>query len=219
MDAFGIEVDGLVCADLGASTGGFTDVLLQRGAKRVYAIDVGYGQLHWPCARPPLWSWTRERSLSRRAPRSCTSITIDASFISLRLILPAARRLLASDGQIVALIEPQFEAGRDQIGKGGVVRDAQIHRQVLVDVVNWCEAEGLNPQGLIPSPLFGPRESRIPPLATSRSPIRPRARLFVGVLRSKVQNPYPIVHGPACQYAEDRVGVSPVQIIMKLDRR
>ena len=162
LDAFGIEVGDLICADLGASTGGFTDVLLQRGAKRVYAVDVGYGQLHWRLRQDPhvvVMERVNARYLGE-LPEVVDLITIDASFISLRLILPAARRLLASDGQIVALIKPQFEAGRDQIGKGGVVRDAKIHRQVLANLVNWCEEEGLNPQGLIPSPLLGPKGNR-----------------------------------------------------------
>lgn len=163
--AFGIEPAGWVCADVGASTGGFTDVLLQRGAGRVYAIDVGYGQLHWRLRQDPrviVLERTNARYLDA-LPESVALATIDASFISLRLLLPAVRRWLVPakpGGQIVALVKPQFEAGREQIDKGGVVRDPKIHRRVLNELLVWAEAEGLSPQGLIPSPLLGPKGNR-----------------------------------------------------------
>ncbi len=163
--AFGIDPTGWVCADVGASTGGFTDVLLQGGASRVYAIDVGYGQLHWRLRQDPrvvVLERTNARYLDA-LPEAVALITVDASFISLRLLLPTVRRWLSSEepgGQIVALVKPQFEAGREQIDKGGVVRDPKIHRQVLSKLLVWAEAEGLSPQGLISSPLLGPKGNR-----------------------------------------------------------
>ncbi len=162
LDAFGIDPAGLICADLGASTGGFTDVLLQRGAARVYAVDVGYGQLHWRLRTDPrvvVMERTNARYLES-LPEPVHLIVIDASFISLRLILPAARRLLAPGGQIIALIKPQFEAGRARVGKGGVVRDARVHRQVLREMVDWAAVHGYGPRGLIPSPILGPKGNR-----------------------------------------------------------
>lgn len=162
LDAFGVDPTGWVCADLGASTGGFTDVLLQRGAVRVYAVDVGYGQLHWRLRTDPRVT-VMERINARyldRLPEPIQLVVIDASFISLRLILPAAQRILAPDGQIIALIKPQFEAGRERVGKGGVVRDERVHRQVLRDMVTWAAERGYGPQGLIPSPILGPKGNR-----------------------------------------------------------
>ena len=159
LDAFGIDPQGWVCADVGASTGGFTDVLLQRGAKRVYAIDVGYGQLHWRLRQDPrvvVMERTNARYL-QQLPEPVHLVTLDASFISLRLLLLPARRWLAEGGQMVALVKPQFEAGRERVGKGGVVRDSAVHRQVLMEVVAWADAHELGPQGLIPSPIRGPK--------------------------------------------------------------
>ena len=162
LDAFGVAPAGWVCADLGASTGGFTDVLLQRGAARVYAVDVGYGQLHWRLRNDPrvvVMERTNARYLES-LPEPMQLVVIDASFISLRLILPAARRILAPGGQIIALIKPQFEAGRERVGKGGVVRDARVHRDVLREMVDWAAAQGYGPQGLVPSPILGPKGNR-----------------------------------------------------------
>ncbi|NOX62454.1 MAG: TlyA family RNA methyltransferase [Chloroflexi bacterium] len=162
LDAFAIEPKGWVCADIGASTGGFTDALLQRGAARVYAIDVGYGQLHWRLRQDPRVV-VMERTNARHLvalPDPIDLVTIDASFISLKLLLPAARRLLRPQGMIVALIKPQFEAGREQVGKGGVVRDPAVHRRVLKDMLSWTAEEGFSPQDLIPSPLLGPKGNR-----------------------------------------------------------
>jgi len=162
LDAFGVTPAGRVCADLGASTGGFTDVLLQRGAARVYAVDVGYGQLHWRLRTDPrvvVMERTNARYL-QSLPEPVQLAVIDASFISLRLLLPAARRILAPGGEIIALIKPQFEAGRERVGKGGVVRDARVHRQVLREVVDWAIAHDFGPQGLIPSPILGPKGNR-----------------------------------------------------------
>jgi 23S rRNA (cytidine1920-2'-O)/16S rRNA (cytidine1409-2'-O)-methyltransferase len=158
LDAFGVGPVGWVCADIGASTGGFTDCLLQRGAARVYAIDVGYGQLAWSLRKDQ-----RVISIERTNIRYLTSLpepvglaTVDVSFISLDLVLPRVASLLAADGQIIALIKPQFEVGKRQVGKGGVVRDPLQHRAVLhARLTHACEI-GLAPAGLIRSPIIGP---------------------------------------------------------------
>ncbi len=155
---FGVDVRGLVVADVGASTGGFTDCLLQRGASRVYAIDVGYGQLDWRLRNDPrvvVMERVNARYLER-LPEPVELVTIDVSFISLTLILPAAVRWLTDTGRVVALIKPQHEAGRSDVGKGGVVRDPLVHRRVLIKVLKSAADSGLGLQGLIPSPLRGP---------------------------------------------------------------
>ena len=154
-----LDVKGLVCADVGASTGGFTDCMLQRGADRVYAIDVGKGVMHWKMRNHPrvvLMERTNARNLLS-LPEKVELITIDASFISLRLLLPAVLRwLLPGSGRILALIKPQFEAGRAQVSKGGVVQSARVHSQVLRDVMGFALASGLHPEALMQSPLRGP---------------------------------------------------------------
>lgn len=163
LDAFGLDVSGRVCADVGACTGGFTDVLLQRGGARVYAIDVGYGQLAWKLRqdeRVVVMERTNARHLET-LPEPVSFICVDVSFISLRLILPAARKWMAvdkegrPDGDIVALIKPQFEAGPARVGKGGIVRDPAVHRQVLEDFLSWAVEEGFSPAGLTRSPIQG----------------------------------------------------------------
>jgi 23S rRNA (cytidine1920-2'-O)/16S rRNA (cytidine1409-2'-O)-methyltransferase len=158
LDGFALDVSDLTCADVGASTGGFTDCLLQRGAARVYAIDVGYGQIDWKLRRDPrvvVMERTNARYLeSLQEPIDLA--TIDASFISLTLILPKVYGWLKPDGQVVTLVKPQFEAGRDQVGKGGVVRDPAIHADVLRHVLTWANAQGLTPLGTIRSPITGP---------------------------------------------------------------
>jgi len=166
LDAFPISVAGAACADVGASTGGFTDVLLQRGAARVIAIDVGYGQIDWTLRSDPRVSVldrTNARSVTALPPDPSTGrptiariVTIDVSFISLKLILPAVASWLAEDGHVIALIKPQFEAGRDRVGKGGVVRDPQTHRDVLRSMLNWAAEHGWITCGLIRSPIEGP---------------------------------------------------------------
>lgn len=158
LDAFGIDPAGAICADVGASTGGFTDLLLQRGASRVYAIDVGYGQFAWKL-RQDERVVVMERTNARYVetlPEPIDLVTIDVSFISLNLILPAVIKWLGSPAVIVALVKPQFEAGKAQVGKGGVVREKGIHRQVLHNVTAWAADLGLSILGLIPSPLTGP---------------------------------------------------------------
>ncbi len=162
LDTFQIDVHGLVCADVGASTGGFTDCLLQRGAAHVFAIDVGYGQLAWTLQQDP-----RVTVVDRTNVRFLTAlpgethvdlVTIDVSFIGLGLVIPAVRRWLAGSvhGGIVALIKPQFEAGRTQVGKGGVIRDPEVHRAVLTQVLSAAASEGLDVLGLTTSPITGP---------------------------------------------------------------
>lgn len=158
LDAFEIDPAAKACADVGASTGGFTDVLLQRDAARVYAIDVGYGQLAWNLRqddRVVVMERTNARHLDT-LPEIIDLVTIDASFISLKLIFPAVIRWLAAGAKVVALVKPQFEAGKDQVGKGGVVRDRAVHYGVLEQAVADAAAHHLNLAGLIPSPITGP---------------------------------------------------------------
>ncbi len=164
---FGLDVAGAVVADVGASTGGFTDCLLQRGARRVYAIDVGYGQLAWRLRNDPrvvVMERTNARYLES-LPEPVGLVTADVSFISLGLILPAAVRWLTpplspptvgGEGEVVALIKPQFEAGRREVGKGGVVRDPEVHRRVLERVLSMAAQLDLGLRGLMKSPLRGP---------------------------------------------------------------
>jgi 23S rRNA (cytidine1920-2'-O)/16S rRNA (cytidine1409-2'-O)-methyltransferase len=155
---FRLDVSGLICADVGASTGGFTDCLLKHGAAKVYAIDVGYGQLAWKLRQDPrvvVLERTNIRYLES-LPEPIDLATIDFSFISLGLVLPPVINLLKPQGQIIALVKPQFEAGREQVGKGGVVKEPEVHRQVLYRVTKMAQDLGLQLLGLIPSPLLGP---------------------------------------------------------------
>ncbi len=155
---FGLDVAGVVAADVGASTGGFTDCLLQHGASRVYAIDVGYGQLDWRLRnddRVVVVERTNARYLES-LPEPVDLVTADVSFISLELILPTAVGWLRPEGQVVALVKPQFEAGRREVGKGGVVRDSEVHRDVLRRIVGAASVLGLGLRGLVASPLRGP---------------------------------------------------------------
>jgi 23S rRNA (cytidine1920-2'-O)/16S rRNA (cytidine1409-2'-O)-methyltransferase len=160
LDAFGLDVSGLVAVDVGASTGGFTDCLLQRGAARVYAIDVGYGQLAWKLQTDPrvvVLDRTNVRYLEELPGGALADLgVIDASFISLDRVLPPTLRLLHAGGEIVALIKPQFEAGREDVGKGGVVRDHHVHRRVLLETAAMAHALGLAVGGLTVSPARGP---------------------------------------------------------------
>lgn len=165
LETFALEVAGKVCADVGASTGGFTDCLLQRGATRVYAVDVGKGILHWKLrqdSRVVVMEQTNARFLEQ-LPEPVSLITVDASFISLRVLLPVVRGWLpgaeADDpGGIVALIKPQFEAGRREVSRGkGVIRDEELHRKVLSDVLQYAATEGLHARALMRSPLVGPK--------------------------------------------------------------
>jgi 23S rRNA (cytidine1920-2'-O)/16S rRNA (cytidine1409-2'-O)-methyltransferase len=165
LDHFRIAVEGDVALDIGASTGGFTEVLLSRGARCVYAVDVGHGQLAWALRQDPRVV-VRERLNARYLtrvdiPEPADIITCDASFIGLATVLPAPLALAAEKAQLVALVKPQFEAGPAQIGKGGVVRDPKIHREVCERVAVWVAAQpGWSVVGNVESPILGPEGNR-----------------------------------------------------------
>ncbi len=160
LDTFGVTPDGKICVDCGASTGGFTDCMLKRGAQKVYAIDVGYGQLAWSLRsdeRVVVMERTNIRYVTHEhVPDEIQLAVIDVSFISLRIVLPAVKALLAPDGEIVCLIKPQFEAGKEKVGKKGVVRDISVHKEVLRDFVANAEALGFGVKGITFSPIKGP---------------------------------------------------------------
>jgi 23S rRNA (cytidine1920-2'-O)/16S rRNA (cytidine1409-2'-O)-methyltransferase len=184
LEAFVIDVKGLICADVGASTGGFTDCLLQRGAAKVYAVDVGKGILHWKLRNDPrviVMEETNARFVES-LPEEVSLVTVDASFISLKILLPVIKKWLFPPfdptfgrqgrfpslskegkkkderGEVIALIKPQFEAGRKDVARGdGVIRDPEIHKQVLLDVLGFAQNEGFQIRGLIKSPLLGPK--------------------------------------------------------------
>ena len=180
-DAFDLDVNGEVCADVGASTGGFTDCLLQHGAARVYAIDVGKGILHWNLRKHPrvvVMEETNARFVEN-LPEPVRFVSMDASFISLKILLPVVKGWLPSPhplcplsspggrgegvggvvrGEVVALIKPQFEAGRRDAARGkGVIRDPEVHRRVLMDILTFAEEQGFSISGLIQSPIEGPK--------------------------------------------------------------
>ncbi len=156
---FGIDPTGKVAADIGASTGGFTDCLLQHGAARVYAVDVGYGQLAWSLRQDPrvrVIDRTNIRTLPPdRIPEAVDLATIDVSFISLTKVLPRAAELLKPHGGIVALVKPQFEVGKGEVGKGGIVRDPAKRERVLDEIVRFAETMGWISKGVMPSPITG----------------------------------------------------------------
>lgn len=159
LEYFGLDLFGSVAADIGASTGGFTDCMLQKGALRVYAIDVGYGQLDYKLRIDPRVINMEKENVRyldpARIPEKLDFISIDVSFISLKLIFPVAAGLLKPDGGIICLIKPQFEAGREQVGKNGIVRDPMIHEEVIRNVFRYGEEQGLYPHGLTFSPVTG----------------------------------------------------------------
>ncbi len=155
LDSFKIDISGRICADVGACTGGFTDVLLQNGASKVFAIDVGYGQLDWNLrhdSRVVVMERTNARYLDT-LPSEVDFVAIDVSFISLKLVLPAAEGWIQPEADIVVLVKPQFEAGRKYVGKGGIVRDSEVHREVLSDLLAWTSGRDITPVGLIRSPI------------------------------------------------------------------
>ncbi|MCF8032641.1 MAG: TlyA family RNA methyltransferase [Desulfarculaceae bacterium] len=161
LDHFGLAVEGMACLDVGASTGGFTDCLLQRGAASVVAVDVGYGQMAWKLRQDPrvgLIERTNARNLSEDvAPGPFGLIVVDVSFISLTLVLPRLSPRLGPGGWLLPMVKPQFEAGREAVGQGGVVRDPEV-RQAAVDKVSAClESLGLRVGGAAPSPIQGPK--------------------------------------------------------------
>lgn len=158
LKTFGIDVTQRICADVGASTGGFTDCLLQNGAARIYSIDVGYGQIDYSLRQNEkvhVIERTNARFLEK-LPEQVDLVTIDASFISLKLLLPTIKNWLSKQSEIVMLIKPQFEAGRNDVGKGGVVRDARTHRKVLISILSFAQDIGFHVRGLTQSPLKGP---------------------------------------------------------------
>jgi len=158
LDSFGVQVTGVVAADVGASTGGFTDCLLQRGVRKVYAIDVGYGQLAWRLRQHPrvvVMERVNVRYLES-LPEPIDLAAVDVSFISLELVLPSVTGWLKPAGDIISLIKPQFEAGRAEVGKGGVVKDPEVHRAVLGNILAWALDHGLAVRSLMTSPLKGP---------------------------------------------------------------
>jgi 23S rRNA (cytidine1920-2'-O)/16S rRNA (cytidine1409-2'-O)-methyltransferase len=161
LDAFGIDARGRVALDIGASTGGFTDCLLRRGAARVMAVDVGYGQLAWSLRHDPrvtVIERTNVRYLDAGVLPACADlVVIDVSFISLRLVLPAVRQLCHPGAAVVALVKPQFEVGKGCVGKGGVVRDARLREETIDGVAAAAETLGYVVKGRVDSPLPGPR--------------------------------------------------------------
>ena len=160
LDHLGWDAAGVTAIDVGASTGGFTDVLLARGAARVYAVDVGHGQLAWTLREDPrvvVMERTNARHLTAdHVPDAIDLVVCDASFIALAKVLPAALALARAGARLVALVKPQFEAGRGEVGKGGVVRDAAVHARVCTAVRAWLEASGWTVAGLATSPITGP---------------------------------------------------------------
>lgn len=162
LEVFAIPVQGLVALDLGASTGGFTDCLLQRGASRVYAVDVGHGQLHQRLRQDPRVS-VMEKINARHPfalPEKVDLITVDVSFISLTLVLPSAIRHLTAGEYVAALVKPQFEAEKGEVGRGGVIRDPQIHARVLGRMISWAVGQGLRVRNLCASPILGDAGNR-----------------------------------------------------------
>lgn len=164
MELYGLELTDKVCMDIGASTGGFTDCMLQNGANKVYSVDVGYGQLDWK-----LRNDERVINMERTNIRHVTTeeidnaldfVSIDVSFISLKLVLPVAHKLMNDTGEIVFLIKPQFEAGKENVGKNGVVKDPKIHKKVILDLLTFAQSNGFDYIGLSYSPIKGPKGNR-----------------------------------------------------------
>jgi 23S rRNA (cytidine1920-2'-O)/16S rRNA (cytidine1409-2'-O)-methyltransferase len=164
IEHFNIDVSDLVMLDIGASTGGFTDCLLQNGAKKVIAVDVGYGQLHWKLRQDPRVVVIEKTNARYLDPGQIDDVpdgaVIDVSFISLKLVIPVISKLLSADSFIVALIKPQFEAGKDQVGKGGVVRDEETRNAIVSDIRKFCISQGWRSEGEIPSPILGPKGNK-----------------------------------------------------------
>jgi 23S rRNA (cytidine1920-2'-O)/16S rRNA (cytidine1409-2'-O)-methyltransferase len=156
-----IDCTGMVCLDVGASTGGFTDCLLQHGASRVYAVDVGYGQLAWLLRQDDRVVVIERTNIRKMDPalinRPIDLVTIDVSFISLKNVVPSTLQFLKPEGVILALIKPQFEAGKGRVGKGGVVRDRRLHAEIIDDLRNFFSRHALLCGPVIPSPVLGPK--------------------------------------------------------------
>ena len=160
MEVFPVTVEGKVCMDIGASTGGFTDCMLQNGAAKVYSIDVGYGQFAWKLRQDPRVVCMEKTNIRYVTPEDIGEavdfFSVDVSFISLGKVLPAVRELLSDGAEGVCLIKPQFEAGREKVGKKGVVRDPAVHREVIENVISFSRDTGFSPMGLSFSPVRGP---------------------------------------------------------------
>lgn len=164
MNTFGIDLTDKVCMDIGASTGGFTDCMLQNNASKVFAVDVGYGQFAWKLRTDDRVVCMEKTNIRYVTPEdigvALDFASIDVSFISLRTIMPAVKALLGDKGEVVALIKPQFEAGRDKVGKKGVVRDKEVHLEVINTIINFLMENELNVLGLSYSPIKGPEGNR-----------------------------------------------------------
>jgi 23S rRNA (cytidine1920-2'-O)/16S rRNA (cytidine1409-2'-O)-methyltransferase len=165
LDTFHIPVAGKVCMDVGASTGGFTDCLLQKGAKRVYAVDVGYGQLAWKLRQDPRVVVLERQNIrylpKELVPEPIELVTIDTSFISLKLVIPSVMPFLDdNDAWLIALIKPQFEAGRDKVGKGGIVKDEKVHMEVCDIISDFVKSLGIKVIGIVESPIRGQKGNR-----------------------------------------------------------
>ena len=158
---FPVTPEGAICMDIGASTGGFTDCLLKAGAKKVYAVDVGYGQLDWSLrqdSRVKVIERTNIRHLDpEQVPEPMDMVVADTSFISLKTVIPAAEKFMAAQTVILALIKPQFEAGRENVGKGGVVKDPKVRGQVIEDIKAFFSGRGYQVNGVVTSPILGPK--------------------------------------------------------------
>jgi 23S rRNA (cytidine1920-2'-O)/16S rRNA (cytidine1409-2'-O)-methyltransferase len=159
LKALNLEVRDLICLDVGASTGGFTDCLLQHGAARVYAVDVGYGQLAWKLRQDERVVVIERTNIRHMRPDLMTEpadlVTIDTSFISLKIVVPAVIKFVKPSGRILALIKPQFEAGKGKVGKGGVVKNADVHSRIIADLNEFFEQQGLVCGPVVPSPVLG----------------------------------------------------------------
>ena len=160
IEVFGVKPEGKICMDVGASTGGFTDCMLQNGASKVYAVDVGHGQLDWKLRNDPrvvcLEKTNIRYATKEQVPEEIALSSIDVSFISLSKVLPVVKTLLSPAGEVVALIKPQFEAGREQVGKHGVVRDPAVHCEVIRSAVSYAAENGFTVRGITWSPIRGP---------------------------------------------------------------
>jgi len=161
---FSVDVVGRIMLDVGASTGGFTDCLLQHGARKVIAVDVGYGQLDWKLRQDPRVTVLERTNIRYLQPQTLDAIphgaVIDAAFISLKQVIPAVMHLVADRAFVLALIKPQFEVGKGRVGKGGVVRDPALHQEVIEDLSRFFEGLNWHVMGYIPSPILGPKGNR-----------------------------------------------------------
>lgn len=164
LTTFGINVNECMCLDVGASTGGFTDCLLKHGVRKVFAVDVGYGQLAWTLRQDPRVVPVERTNIRYMSSEVITSpvdfVTIDVSFISLKIVVPAVLKFMKKDAGIIALIKPQFEVGKRRVGKGGVVKDALLHNEVIKNLSDFFSEAGLNIEGVIDSPILGPKGNK-----------------------------------------------------------